>query len=47
MSEAAEYRPPLADYFDDLEKRYGVWRVMPSTTIHASPRWKRRTSRHC
>jgi hypothetical protein len=23
MSEAAEYRPPLADYFDDLEKRYG------------------------
>jgi hypothetical protein len=23
MSDAAEYRPPLADYFDDLEKRYG------------------------
>jgi hypothetical protein len=23
MSETAEYRPPLADYFDDLERRYG------------------------
>ena len=23
MSETAEYRPPLADYFEDLERRYG------------------------
>ena len=23
MNKAADYRPPLADYFDELERRYG------------------------
>lgn len=23
MNESVEYRPPLADYFEDLERRYG------------------------